>query len=108
MSLSRADESRARHVGRGVGSRPALEQPGHAARASSAREILHLDDRAVPKSENLPPLEPAPLGVEPVVSHADAVAVRANLVHLEVAIAGSLTPLDPSFENRPGLVDASS
>jgi hypothetical protein len=43
-----------------------------------------------------------------VVPDGDAITIRANIVHVEVAIAGSLTPLDSAFENRPGLVDAPS
>jgi hypothetical protein len=43
-----------------------------------------------------------------VVRHGDSVTVRANIVHVEVTVAGSLTPLNARFENRPGLVDTSS
>jgi hypothetical protein len=88
--------------------RPASEQRGDLARGAAARSILHLDDRAVAETESLAPLEPEPFGVEPVVPDGEAITIRANIVHVEVAIADSLTPLDSAFENRPGLVDASS
>ena len=70
--------------------------------------VLHVDDHAVAHAQDLAPLEPLALGVQPGERDRDLAVVLANVIDAEAVVARTLAPLDLRCENLPGLAGPAS